>query len=214
MFARQKSSSLEQMVRSQIEARGITDPRVLAAMREVDRAAFVPEALRSRAYDDCPLPIGCEQTISQPYIVALMTAELELTGSERVLEIGTGSGYQTALLARLAGQVYTVEFVAELGEQALQLFKEAHIDNVRQKTGDGTLGWPEEAPFDRILATAASPEVPPPLAEQLADPGVAVLPVGHRGAQNLVKLRKQDGRITRHQFCSCVFVSMRGRYGF
>ncbi|NIA21106.1 MAG: protein-L-isoaspartate(D-aspartate) O-methyltransferase, partial [Anaerolineaceae bacterium] len=164
--------------------------------------------------DDCPLPIGSGQTISQPYIVALMTAELELTGSERVLEIGTGSGYQTALLARLAREVYTVEFVAELGERARRLLEKAHIDNVRQKTGDGTLGWPEEAPFDRILATAASPEIPPPLVEQLTDPGLAVLPVGHRGAQNLVKLRKQDGRTMRHQFCPCIFVSMRGRHGF
>jgi protein-L-isoaspartate(D-aspartate) O-methyltransferase len=168
----------------------------------------------SKAYDDTPLPVGCGQTISQPYIVALMTAELELQGSERVLEIGTGSGYQTAILARLAGEVYTVEFVPELAQRALQTLQEGSYGSLQARTGDGTLGWPEAAPFDRILAAAAVPEVPPPLVEQLADPGIAVLPVGKRGRQTLVKVRKLGGRITRHEFCPCVFVSMLGRYGF
>lgn len=183
-------------------------------MRTVDRAMFVPDRYKGQAYDDHPLDIGCGQTISQPYMVALMTAELELTGTERVLEIGTGSGYQTAVLAHLAHEVCTVEFVAELGQRAIVTLRAAGIANVRGHIGDGTLGWPEEAPFDRILATAAAPDVPPPLIEQLADPGIAIVPVGSRGLQKLVKLTKDGGQLTRREFCPCVFVSMRGRFGF
>ncbi|HOI54321.1 MAG TPA: protein-L-isoaspartate(D-aspartate) O-methyltransferase [Phycisphaerae bacterium] len=211
---RTTSSSLEDMVNRQVADRGIADPRVLAALREVDRAAFVPSDLQAEAYDDHPLDIGCGQTISQPYMVALMTAELELAGTERVLEIGTGSGYQTAILARLAREVYTVECVAELSRRAMAALAAMGVANVCARVGDGTLGWPDAAPFDRILATAAAPDVPPPLVEQLAEPGIAIVPVGPRSIQNLVKVTKEHGQVVRTEFCPCVFVAMRGRYGF
>jgi protein-L-isoaspartate(D-aspartate) O-methyltransferase len=202
------------MVNRQIADRGIADRRVLEALREVDRAVFVPADMRAEAYHDHPLDIGCGQTISQPYMVALMTAELKLTGTERVLEIGTGSGYQTAILARLAREVYTLEYVPELSRRAMATLAAMGFTNVHARVGDGTLGWPEAAPFDRILATAAVPDVPPPLVEQLADPGIAIVPAGPRCIQNLVKVVKQHGQVVRTEFCSCVFVAMRGRYGF
>lgn len=205
--------ALERMVRTQIEARGIDDPLVLQAFRSVDRAAFVAEGQGGVAYEDRPLPIGFSQTISQPYMVARMTAELSLAGGERVLEIGAGSGYQTAILARIAAEVYAVEYVAELTDRARRSLDNLGVANVHLRTGDGTLGWPEAAPFDRILAAAAAPDVPPPLLEQLADPGVLLMPVGPMGGQRLVKIERRNGQDIRSEFCPCTFVLMRGHYG-
>jgi protein-L-isoaspartate(D-aspartate) O-methyltransferase len=157
---------------------GIRDERVLGAIAQVPRTRFVPEELRAEADADRPLPIGRGQTISQPFVAAFMTEKLQLTGVERVLEVGTGSGYQTALLARLAEEVFSVEIVAELSERARRVLEELGLANVRLRTGDGALGWPEEAPFDRILVTAAPPDVPRPLLDQLAPGGRMVIPVG------------------------------------
>ncbi len=206
--------ALERMVREQIAERGLRDARLLAAILAVDRAVFVPEHLRRAAYEDRPLPIGHGQTISQPYMVARMTAELELAGGERVLEIGAGSGYQTAILARLAGEVFAIEYVRELAEQACATLDALGVTNVHLKAGDGTLGWPEAAPFDRILAAAAAPDVPPPLLEQLAEGGVLVMPLGATGGQRLVKIVRRYGRDERTEFCPCTFVLMRGRWGY
>ena len=166
------------MVAEQIEARGVKDPRVLEAMRAVPRHEFVPTAERSHAYEDRPLPIGGGQTISQPYIVAVMTELLALDGSERVLEIGTGSGYQAAILSVLASDVYTIEIVAPLGERARDTLARLGYRNVRVKIGNGYAGWPEYAPFDSIIVTAAPDEVPPALVEQLKVGGLMAIPVG------------------------------------
>jgi protein-L-isoaspartate(D-aspartate) O-methyltransferase len=166
------------MVSRQIEARGVEDPRVLAAMRKVPRHLFVPEHLRSSAYDDSPLPIGSGQTISQPYIVAYMTETLQIEPHHRVLEIGTGSGYQAAVLAEVAGEVYTIEIVEELGERARATLKELGYTNVHVRIGDGYGGWPEHAPFDRVMVTAAPESVPQPLVDQLAVGGRLIIPVG------------------------------------
>ena len=206
--------ALLRMVASQIEARGIRDARVLEAFRFVDRAAFVPESRRAEAYDDRPLPIGHGQTISQPYMVARMTAELRLDGSERVLEIGTGSGYQAAVLAHIVREVYSIEYVPALAERARGTLDRLGVTNVHYRTGDGTLGWPEAAPFDRILAAAAAPDIPPTFVEQLADPGMALLPIGPGGHQRLLRLQRLAGRDTRSEFCPCSFVLMGGKYGF
>jgi protein-L-isoaspartate(D-aspartate) O-methyltransferase len=205
---------LRAMVDNQIAARGIDDRLVLRAMRNIDRAAFVPDNLRQEAYDDTPLPIGGGQTISQPYIVALMTSELQLTGSERVLEIGTGSGYQTALLASICREVYTMEFVPRLQEQARIVLDGLGFRNIHYRTGDGTLGWPQEAPFDRILAAAAAPRCPPPWQQQIADGGIILLPVGQRGMQQLQKIVRRADAFEIREFCYCNFVIMRGQYGF
>ena len=167
-----------EMVERQIEARGVKDERVLAALRRIPRHLFVPESQRAEAYADHPLPIGSGQTISQPYIVAFMTEQLQLTGKEKVLEIGTGSGYQTAVLSALVAKVYTIEIRPELAEQARSRLKALGIENVEVRTGDGWAGWPEEAPFDAILVTAAPEKVPPPLLAQLSTTGRMVIPVG------------------------------------
>jgi protein-L-isoaspartate(D-aspartate) O-methyltransferase len=206
--------ALYRMVHDQIEARGIRDPRVLDAFLRVDRIDFVPEEVQSQAYEDGALGIGWSQTISQPYMVALMTAELELTGQERILEIGTGSGYQAAILAHLAREVCTIEYEAALAGRAEILLEALGFTNIKHRTGDGTLGWPEEAPFDRILAAAAAPDVPPTFLEQLADPGIILLPIGPPGNQRLLKISRQGGQDTRREFCPCAFVPMRGQYGF
>ena len=168
----------ERMVADQLRARGITDPRVLTAMGRVPRHRFVEEALAARAYGDYPLPIGEKQTISQPYMVALMTQALELVGGERVLEVGTGSGYQTAILAELAAKVYSVERIRSLADRARAILEELGYYNVLIRVGDGTLGWREEAPFDAVLVTAAAPEVPAPLVEHVKPGGRLVIPVG------------------------------------
>lgn len=202
------------MVEEQIAGRGIRDPRVLAVMGEIPRHRFVPAALVSRAYCDEPLPIGEGQTISQPYIVAEMSQALLLEGTEKVLEIGTGSGYQAAILARLARDVVTMERLSSLQEQARAVLEELGIENVRFIAGDGSLGAPEEAPFDRIVVTAAAPDVPPPLFDQLAEGGIMVIPVGGRWEQELLRVRK-DGPAARREFLGgCRFVPLVGRCGF
>lgn len=166
------------MVDEQIRARGVTNERVLAAMRKVPRHRFVPPHLAARAYDDTPLPIGHDQTISQPFIVGYMTEALEIAPEHRVLEIGTGSGYQAAVLGELAREVYTIEIVPELARSGAATLKALGYANVHVREGDGYAGWPDRAPFDRIIVTAAPPEVPPPLVEQLAAGGRMVIPVG------------------------------------
>jgi protein-L-isoaspartate(D-aspartate) O-methyltransferase len=202
------SEQLDWMVRTQLESRDIRDPRVLQAFRTIDRGRFVPPSLRSRAYEDCPLGIGEGQTISQPYMVAVMTQSLALEAAERVLEIGTGSGYQTAILAALAAQVYTIEFHASLLERAKETLDSLGCANVRYRVGNGRLGWPEEGPFDRILCAAAAEEVPETWISQLADPGILITPVGGWEGQWLVKVTKQGGRLMKQEFCPCRFVPL------
>lgn len=205
----------ERMVKEQIEARGIKDGRVLAAMRKIPRHLFVDEALWSQAYNDYPLPIGEGQTISQPYIVALMTEALELKGNEKVLEIGTGSGYQTAILAELAQNVFTIERVPSLLEKAKAVLDGLGYFNIAYKTGDGTLGWPEAAPFQAIIVTAAAPDIPPPFLEQLDVFGKLVIPIGDRAAQVLYKITKlADGSIIRENLGGCRFVPLVGVHGW
>jgi len=195
------------MVSQQIERRGVDSPRVLEAMRTVERHRFVPEELVAYAYDDTPLRIGHGQTISQPYIVALMTELLDPQEDDRVLEIGTGSGYQAAVLSTLVAEVYTIEIVAPLGERARSLLDSLGYDNVRVRIGDGYQGWPEEAPFDKIIVTAAPPEVPPKLIEQLADGGRMVLPVGD-AYQELVLLQRRGKVIEEKTITGVRFVPM------
>lgn len=182
-----------EMVNSQIRARGVRDPRVLEAMEKVPRHLFVPEAMRAGAYADEPLPIGEGQTISQPYIVAYMTEALGLKGGERVLEIGTGSGYQTAVLAELAREVFTIELIESLSVRAREVLQTLGYGNIRFRAGDGSRGWPEEAPFDAIIVTAASDHVPPPLLEQLAVGGRLVIPVGEFFQRLDLYRRTKDG---------------------
>jgi len=207
--------SRERMVREQIEARGVRDPRVLAAMRRVPRHLFVDEALHGQAYADHPVPIGFGQTISQPYIVALMTWYLELEPGMSVLEIGTGSGYQAAVLEEAGARVWTVERIPELYDAArVRLSRLGHA-GVRCKLDDGTLGWPEAGPFDRILVTAGGPDVPLPLLDQLADPGILLIPVGgSRRDQQLVMVRRQGGELLRENKGGVVFVDLVGRHGW
>ena len=195
------------MVERQLQPRNICDPRVLAAMEKVPRECFVPEESRSRACEDGPLLIGCGQTISQPYIVAFMTELLELRGHERILEIGTGSGYQTAVLAELAAQVFTVEIVPELSSRAETVLAEQAVNNVHFRIGHGQAGWPEQAPFDRLILTAAPAHFPEGLFDQLADGGVAVAPIGDF-SQVLVRYRKHAGRIEREETISVIFVPL------
>ena len=195
------------MVQSQIEARGVTDKRVLEAMRKVERHRFVPEDVAPFAYEDRPLPIGMEQTISQPYIVAFMTASLNLSGHEKVLEIGTGSGYQAAILSELAKEVYTIEIVPLLAKRSKETLAAAGFSNVHVKEGDGFLGWPEHAPFDAIIVTAAAEEVPAPLVEQLKEGGILVAPVGS-WYQELVILRKEKGKIRKEKTIPVRFVPL------
>lgn len=204
----------EAMVRNQLVPRGIKDPRVLDAMRKVPRHLFVGSSLEHIAYDDKALPIAAGQTISQPYMVAVMTELLELKGGERVLEIGTGSGYQAAVLAGLAKEVFTIERIDSLGRTAEEIFRSLHYDNIRIKIGDGTLGWPEEAPFDGVIITAASPKIPEPLMEQLAVGGTLVIPVGSRYSQQLLRIRKTRDGIREEYHTPCVFVPLIGEHGW
>jgi protein-L-isoaspartate(D-aspartate) O-methyltransferase len=204
----------ERMVETQIKARGIKDERVLKAMLKVPRHLFVPSSLRDQAYGDFPLPIGEGQTISQPYIVALMTEALELKGKERVLEIGTGSGYQTAILAELATWVYTIEKYSILQEKAKAILFELGYKNISFKIGDGTLGWQEAAPFDAIIVTAAAPQIPLPLIEQLAEGGRIVIPVGDEFSQVLVKGIKKGETLHTKSLEPVRFVKLVGEYGF
>jgi protein-L-isoaspartate(D-aspartate) O-methyltransferase len=204
----------ERMVRMQIEARGVRDPRVLEAMRAVPRHLFVPGHVIGSAYRDAPLPIGQGQTISQPYIVALMTELLELKGEEKVLEIGTGSGYQAAILGQLAAQVITVERIPQLAQEASELLVQLGYDNVHVKVGDGTLGWPDDAPYDAVIVTAASPQIPEPLKGQLTDGGRLVAPVGPRWTQELVRVRRRGDRYHSETLLGVAFVPLIGEHGW
>ncbi|HMK52088.1 MAG TPA: protein-L-isoaspartate(D-aspartate) O-methyltransferase [Thermodesulfobacteriota bacterium] len=199
----------EKMVETQIKARGVKDPRVLSALRKVERDRFVPEEYLNSAYADQPLPIGEGQTISQPYIVALMTELLDLKGDEKVLEIGTGSGYQAAILAELAKEVYTIEIVESLASMANKRLLGLGYKNIKVKVGDGYLGWPEAAPFDAIIVTAAPDHIPKPLIEQLKEGGRMVVPVGTY-AQELKKIVKRSGKIETTDVIPVVFVPMTG----
>ena len=204
----------ERMVSEQIQARGIRDAAVLDAMRRVPRHFFVEAALRERAYEDTPLPIGERQTISQPYMVALMTAALELRPGERVLEIGTGSGYQTAVLAELGVQVLSVERIQGLAERARLVLRLLGHTGVRIEVGDGSLGWPDAAPYDAILVTAGAPQIPRPLLDQLAPQGRLVLPMGEDELQSLVRLRRGGMGLIEEYLGECRFVKLRGSYGW
>ena len=203
------AAARERMVREQIEARGVKNQRVLAAMRAVPRHELVPEALRDSAYEDRPLPIGHGQTISQPYVVAVMTEELDLGPGERVLEVGTGSGYQAAVLAELAAEVYTIEIVKPLAERAKSDLARLGYENVYVRHGDGYRGWPEHAPFDAIVVTAAPDHVPQPLVDQLAVGGRLVLPVG-RGIQELVRITRDEKGVHEERLLGVRFVPMTG----
>lgn len=204
----------ERMVAQQIKARGITDEAVLSAMRKIPRHLFVEEALWDQAYGDYPLPIGQGQTISQPYIVAEMTQALILEGTEKVLEIGTGSGYQTAILCRMSREVVTVERLESLSRGAQARLAALAIGNVRFRIGDGTLGAPEDAPFDRVIVTAAAPDVPEPLFTQMREGGIMVIPIGGRWEQDLVSVRKEEGIPRKEYLGGCRFVPLLGAHGF
>ena len=208
------SKPRERMVRDQIERRGVSDPRVLEAMRTVPRHRFLLGDERASAYDDTPLSIGCHQTISQPYIVAYMTAALELQGGEMVLEIGTGSGYQTAILACLARRVYSVERIPELADRARENLRELGVDNAEVIVGDGTAGLASIAPFDAILVTAGAPGLPDPLVKQLAPSGRLIAPVGGRGVQELELYMRVPSGIEHRRLISVVFVPLIGKYGW
>jgi protein-L-isoaspartate(D-aspartate) O-methyltransferase len=201
------------MVEEQISRRGIKNSRVLEVFRQIERERFVPDSEKARAYDDCPQSIGFNQTISQPYIVALMTEALQLVGKEKVLEIGTGSGYQTAILAKLARSVNSIERIPELADRARKIVGELGYTNIDIRTGDGSLGWEEEAPFDRIIITAATPDVPLPLAEQLREGGRMVYPQGPAFQQALTLAVKENGVLKTEVLCGCVFVPLIGKYG-
>jgi protein-L-isoaspartate(D-aspartate) O-methyltransferase len=210
-FAHQR----ERMVRDLIAARGIKDERVLAALRKVPRHLFVKEHLRSQAYGDHALPIGAAQTISQPYIVARMTELLEVGPEHSVLEIGTGSGYQTAILAQLARRVYSLERLAELAKEAIPRMRQLGLDNVKIQVFDGTVGWSEWAPYDRILVTAGAPKVPEPLLDQLAPGGALLVPEGQLNMQRLVLYRKSArGEMRRREGEDVAFVPLLGRHGW
>jgi len=203
-----------EMVEKQLRIRGISDERLLDVMTRIPREQFVEDSIRPRAYEDYPLPIGEGQTISQPYIVALMTELLELKGDEKVLEIGTGCGYQTAILASLAQQVFSIERLKALAWKAEKLLPELGYFNVLIRVADGTHGWMEESPYDAIIVTAGSPDIPEPLVEQLADKGRLVIPVGDEGMQTLTRVRKRFGRTKIEHYGGCRFVKLIGRYGW
>ena len=196
------------MITEQLKARGITSPAVLQAMAATPRHLFVPAHLQASAYEDRALPIECEQTISQPYMVALMTQALELTGQERVLEIGTGSGYQTAVLSQLVREVYSMERHAELAAAAATKLQKLGCHNVHCRVGDGSRGWPEAAPFDRILIAAAAAHTPDALLDQLADPGRLIVPIGGGQQQELTMFVKHNGRQWSEAICPCRFVPL------
>lgn len=202
------------MVDTQLIPRGIKDKKVLSAMRKVPRHLFVDEHMQHKAYDDMALPIGEDQTISQPYMVAVMTELLELTGEEKVLEIGTGSGYQAAILAEISKEVFSIERKPLLAKNAIEKLKGLGYDNVQIKVGDGTLGWPEHAPFERAIVTAGAPQIPMPIIEQIADGGIIVVPVGDRFSQTLIVARKNKGILSEESHTPCMFVPLIGEYGW
>ncbi len=204
----------ERMVETQLIARGISDPKVLEAMRKVPRHLFVDEALQDQAYNDHPLPISDKQTISQPYVVALMTESLKFTGQEKVLEIGTGSGYQAAVLAELAGRVFSIERHPGLALRANQVLRDLGYRNVIIRVGDGSMGWPDDAPFDAVMVTAGTPEVPQPLVDQLAVGGRLIVPVGDRLGQDLVLVQRRPEGITKTNMGGVRFVDLVGKWGW
>ena len=203
------------MIAEQLEARGFRDPAVLAAMRQVPRHLFVEPALAERAYEDTPLPIGERQTISQPYMVALMSEALELAPGARVLEVGTGSGYQAAVLAEMGARVVSLERIPRLAEHAAQVLQAlGYGEQVRVEVGDGTLGWPPGAPYDAIVVTAGAPRIPRPLVEQLAEQGRLVLPMGEDDLQTLVRLRREPAGLVEEYLGECRFVKLLGSFGW
>jgi protein-L-isoaspartate(D-aspartate) O-methyltransferase len=204
----------QEMVDKQIEARGITDARVLVALRMVPRHLFVSEALMDQAYSDFPLPIGEQQTISQPFIVAEMTQALQLTADDRVLEIGTGSGYQAAILAQIAYRVYTVERLHSLYVKTRKLFDQLSYHNIVTRYSDGTSGWKDESPFDAIIVTAGAPEIPTVLVNQLAIGGRMVIPVGDQHSQDLIKLVRDQKGVSQTNLGACRFVKLVGEHGW
>lgn len=209
------SVARRRMVEQQIVARKITDQAVLAALHKIPRHLFVDDALRSHAYTDASMPIGEKQTISQPFMVAVMSAALRLTGRESVLEIGTGTGYQTAILSQLVRRVYTIERIASLAGRARRLFDQLQLSNIQMKIGDGTCGWQEKAPFDAILVTAGAPEVPEEFCQQLAPGGSLVLPVGPLMQQVLVRITRTDAQnFKREELMDCRFVPLIGEKGW
>jgi protein-L-isoaspartate(D-aspartate) O-methyltransferase len=213
--ADEQNAAAQRMVKLQIEKRDIRDTRVLEAMRSVPRHLFIPSGSRSLAYEDHPVPIGQGQTISQPYMVAFMTQALELRGGERVLEIGTGSGYQTAILAELCREVFSIERIPELAAAAQSALANLGYMNIRLRVGDGSEGWPEHAPFDGILVAAAAPSIPQRLRDQLADNGVMVIPVGDwRRVQEILVARRSGGTVTVERSIGCRFVPLIGTGGF
>ena len=207
-------SARERMVATQIAARGVGDEQVLAAMRRVPRHLFVPAEVRGSAYSDYPLPIGHGQTISQPYIVAMMTSLLQIQPDDHLLEIGSGSGYQAAVLGILAREVISIERIPEVAQLARKNLADAGITNVPVVIGDGTLGFPGGAPYDGVLITAATPSIPSPLVEQLAEGGRLVAPVGSRDLQELVRLTRKGHDLTRESFGGVVFVPLLGEHGW
>lgn len=202
------------MVEEQLIPRGIENPAVLDAFRKVPRHEFVPEMMRDTAYGDYPIPIGNSQTISQPYMVAVMTEELKLKGGEKVLEIGTGSGYQAAILSEIASDVYSIERFQELADKAKGTLSRLGYKNVHIKTGDGTIGWKEEAPFDGIIVTAGAPGIPQSLVDQLKDNGRLVIPVGSQWSQVLTIVEKAGKMVRQTQMFGCVFVPLVGKEGW
>jgi protein-L-isoaspartate(D-aspartate) O-methyltransferase len=206
--------SRERMVKNQLFTRGIKDERVLQVMGKIPRHLFIEDALYGEAYNDHPVPIGEKQTISQPYIVALMTEALELKGKENTLEIGTGSGYQTAILAELSSRVYTIERIKSLLGNARKLLSQLGYDNILFKAFDGTLGWKEYAPFDAIMVTAGAPHIAKPLIDQLADNGRMIIPVGDRYSQELIKVIRKGKDLEQKSLGGCRFVNLIGVHGW
>lgn len=202
------------MVEKQLRKRGITDQRVLEVFASVERHLFVEEGLCERAYDDSPLPIGMHQTISQPYIVALMSQELQLSGNEKVLEIGTGSGYQTVILSMLADRVFTVERHTDLARKSRSIFESLSLHNIAIRIGDGTIGWSKFAPYDGIIVTAAAPKLPNGIANQLVDGGRLVIPIGGEGRQTLYVFTRMGDTFSNKALCSCSFVPLVGHEGW
>ncbi|MCM8781139.1 MAG: protein-L-isoaspartate(D-aspartate) O-methyltransferase [Candidatus Omnitrophica bacterium] len=204
----------ERMIKEQLVARAIKNKEVLNAFYKVERHKFIPEEFRGSAYADYPVPIGEGQTISQPFMVALMTECLLPSPQDRILEIGTGSGYQAAILAELVKEVYSIERFAELARTAEDTLRQLGYKNIKIRVGDGTLGWLEEAPFDKIIVTAASPEIPKPLLERLKEFGRLVIPLGDSFSQVLTVVEKQKDKLIKTEVCGCVFVPLVGKYGW
>lgn len=214
MITMEYAAERERMVRDQLEKKGIRNKRVLDAFRAVPRHLFVNPADEAAAYEDRPLALTGGQTISQPYMVGLMTEALDVAPGHRTLEVGTGSGYQAAILAELGACVHTVERLPELSDEARRRLERAGFANIRYRVGDGTLGWPEEPPFDRIIVTAGAPDVPIGLLTRLAEGGILVVPIGDDRVQDLVRFRRADGRVSRERLCRCSFVKLIGAEGW